>query len=149
MRLASLTRLDGIAGQPEEAWPRHAAYILPDGAPADALLSGATDLQPYPANVDLSLLDGSNGFRLNGVGQGDYSGWSISSAGDFNGDGFADFLIGALDAHDSGLPNSGAAYLVFGGTTNLGANASLSSLNGTNGLRLGGGISWGLGRLRW
>ncbi len=34
----------------------------------------------------------------------------ISGAGDVNGDGFADFLIGASDAHDY----AGAAYLVYG-----------------------------------
>jgi Ca2+-binding RTX toxin-like protein len=141
--VALLTEIDGITARSEDTDYGHRHFAMP--VAIQPLLLGTSDLQPYPANVDLSLLDGSNGFRLNGVSQGDYAGWSISSAGDFNGDGFADLLIGALDAHDSGLPNSGAAYLVFGGTTNLGANASLSSLNGTNGLRLDGPLGSYLG----
>jgi hypothetical protein len=43
-----------------------------------------------PANIDLSSLDGSNGFRLGGVASTDHSGSSVASAGDVNDDGFAD-----------------------------------------------------------
>ena len=49
----------------------------------------------FAANLDLSSLDGSNGFRLGGVAAGDYSGCSVASAGDVNGDGFADLIVGA------------------------------------------------------
>ena len=38
--------------------------------------------------LNLSALDGTNGFRLNGIDTGDNSGRSVSSAGDVNGDGF-------------------------------------------------------------
>ena len=50
----------------------------------------------FPAEIDLSSLDGSNGFKLSGVAAGDYSGRSVASAGDVNGDGFADLIVGAL-----------------------------------------------------
>ena len=46
--------------------------------------------------VNLSTLDGTNGFRLDGEAAGDYSGYSVSSAGDINGDGYDDLIIGAL-----------------------------------------------------
>ncbi len=36
---------------------------------------------------DLSSLDGTNGFTLNGIDANDFSGYSVSSAGDVNGDG--------------------------------------------------------------
>ena len=47
------------------------------------------------ASINLASLDGSTGFRLAGVGNDDYSGYSVASAGDVNGDGFADLIVGA------------------------------------------------------
>ena len=49
----------------------------------------------FAANLDLSTLDGSNGFKLSGVAADDHSGCSVASAGDVNGDGFADLIVGA------------------------------------------------------
>ena len=43
----------------------------------------------------LSSLNGVNGFVLNGVNANDYSGYSVSGAGDINGDGIADLVVGA------------------------------------------------------
>ena len=45
--------------------------------------------------LDLSALDGSNGFILDGIDAFDRSGRSVSSAGDVNGDGYDDLIIGA------------------------------------------------------
>jgi len=50
---------------------------------------------PLVSVVELSSLDGTNGFVINGVGEAGYSGVSVSSAGDVNGDGFDDLIIGA------------------------------------------------------
>ena len=52
--------------------------------------------------IELSDLDGKNGFVLNGVSSGDQSGYSVSAAGDVNGDGFADVLVGAVYADPNG-----------------------------------------------
>ena len=43
----------------------------------------------------LSSLNGSNGFKLDGENNSDWSGYSVSAAGDINGDGVDDLLIGA------------------------------------------------------
>jgi Ca2+-binding RTX toxin-like protein len=91
----------------------------------------------YPANIELSSLDGSTGFKLSGVAQGDGSGWSVASAGDVNGDGFADLIVGAHDADPHGA-YSGASYVVFGKASGFAANLNLSSLNGSNGFKLSG-----------
>ena len=72
-----------------------------------------TAQNPFPASLDLSDLDGTNGFRLNGVAAGDVSGNAVSSAGDVNGDGLADLLIGAYGANPNGS-FSGVSYVVFG-----------------------------------
>ena len=45
-------------------------------------------------NLNLSSLDGTNGFKINGAAANDQSGLSVSGAGDVNGDGFDDMLIG-------------------------------------------------------
>ncbi len=91
----------------------------------------------FAANLDLSTLDGSNGFRLSGAARDDASGHSVSSAGDVNGDGFADLIVGAAsaDPHGSG---SGASYVVFGKAAGFRANLDLSSLDGRNGFRISG-----------
>ena len=46
--------------------------------------------------IALSNLDGITGFKLDGEASGDYSGVSVSAAGDINSDGYADLLIGAF-----------------------------------------------------
>jgi hypothetical protein len=49
----------------------------------------------FGAGLNLSELNGSNGFAINGIAAVDQSGCSVSSAGDVNGDGFDDLIIGA------------------------------------------------------
>ena len=89
-------------------------------------------------NLELSALDGTNGFRLSGVAAGDGSGRAVSTAGDVNGDGVDDLLIGAFGADPNG-ERSGASYVVFGGAgVGSSGNLELSALDGTNGFRLSG-----------
>ncbi len=91
----------------------------------------------FSATMELSSLDGSNGFRLNGVAERDYSGSSVSTAGDVNGDGFDDLIVSAPDADPNGN-NSGSSYVVFGKASGFSATMELSSLDGSNGFRLDG-----------
>ena len=89
--------------------------------------------------LDLSALDGTNGFTLNGIDSGDVSGYSVSSAGDVNGDGYDDLIIGARGADPNGA-RSGETYVVYGGASAPGADGALdlSALNGANGFTLTG-----------
>ena len=91
-----------------------------------------------PNPLNLSTLDGSTGFRLDGVTAGDYSGRPVNSAGDVNGDGFDDLIIGARYADPNGNTNAGSSFVVFGGGGGFSSAVDLSSLNGTNGFRLDG-----------
>lgn len=72
----------------------------------------------FQTHFNLSSLNGTNGFRLDGVNAGDLSGRSVATAGDVNGDGLADVIIGAVGASPNGQTSAGSSYVVFGrGTT--------------------------------
>ncbi|MCE2518114.1 MAG: FG-GAP repeat protein [Alphaproteobacteria bacterium] len=92
----------------------------------------------FAASIDLGDLDGDDGFRLDGVSNSDFSGWSVSGAGDINNDGYDDLIIGAPNG-DAGGDNSGESYVVYGHGGSFAASIDLSSLNGGTGLRLNGG----------
>ena len=49
---------------------------------------------------------------INGEAEADYSGNSVSSAGDVNGDGLADLIIGAYMADHNG-GSSGSTYVIL------------------------------------
>src|SRR4029453_2599424 len=87
-------------------------------------------------SLDLATLDGTNGFRLVGIDAFDVTGKSVSSAGDVNGDGFADLIVGAPYA---GATVEGESYVVFGKASWAGTpSLDLANLDGTNGFRLTG-----------
>ena len=69
-------------------------------------------------------LDGTNGFRLDGIDAYDYSGQSVSGAGDVNGDGFDDLIVGAPGADPGGRCYAGESYVVFGGNFTGAVDAS-------------------------
>jgi len=92
----------------------------------------------FAASVNLSELNGSNGFAINGIAALDRSGFSVSSAGDVNGDGIDDLIIGAVAASPNGIPGAGQSYVVFGSNSGFGASFNLSTLNGSNGFALNG-----------
>ena len=88
----------------------------------------------FPAAIELrSLLpaaggDGTVGFVLRGIDVDDLSGGSVSNAGDVNGDGIDDLIIGALNAKPDGRHEAGASYVVFGRNTGFPAVFELGSL---------------------
>jgi len=63
--------------------------------------------------IDLGALP-SGVVRIDGAARGDLTGRWVASAGDLNGDGLADILVGAPAASSRGRPSSGSADVVFG-----------------------------------
>jgi hypothetical protein len=61
--------------------------------------------------------DGTHGFVLTGVTANDFSGFAVSRAGDVNGDGVVDVIVGAYRADPGGRYAVGASYVVFGRDT--------------------------------
>jgi len=82
------------------------AVEICDGVDADC--DGYTYCIPDLATEADLLATGSN--------DNDRAGYAVSSAGDVDGDGNADILVGAY-SNDDGASDAGAAYLVLGGTS--------------------------------
>jgi hypothetical protein len=91
---------------------------------------------PHP--FDLATLNGTNGFRLDGIDAYDVSGYSVSTAGDVNGDGYDDILVGTPSADPGGDIKAGETYMVFGSGSGFATSLDLSTLDGSNGFRLDG-----------
>ncbi|MEM9337160.1 MAG: T9SS type A sorting domain-containing protein [Bacteroidota bacterium] len=89
----------------------------------------------FEESVDLTGLDGTNGFTVQGSSRYDRIGVALG-AGDINGDGISDIVIGApgVDVNDFG---EGATYVVYG-KEDFDATLSTAGLDGTNGFVING-----------
>ncbi|MCT7986704.1 putative Ig domain-containing protein, partial [Laspinema sp. A4] len=109
----------------------------PEADDDDEEAAGATYLvyggPTFNASIDLAEINGTNGIRIEGVNAGDLSGRALSNAGDINGDGLDDMIIGAQGANNQ----AGESYVIFG-STNLPTTLDLANLNGTNGFTISG-----------
>ena len=143
-------RIDGAAATDQlPTYVANAGDVDGDGTP-DQLVSsryadnngradsGSTYVvwgQTSRTSIDLNAL-GTLGYRIDGATAGDSSGHGgIANAGDVNGDGRPDQLVGARFADTRGLTNNGAAYVVWGKTSNTAID--LNAL-GTGGYRIDG-----------
>ncbi|MEQ8317848.1 MAG: GC-type dockerin domain-anchored protein [Phycisphaerales bacterium] len=111
------------------------------------VLYGSAD--GLPARIDPRLFDGADGFLILPESGDDLLGVAVDGAGDVNGDGFADVVLGAsgdVGSRPFEILAPGKAHVVFGGPA-LGAVVDVAGLDGTNGftLRPGPDRSFGLG----
>ena len=91
------------------------------------------------ASVDLGKIVSSGlGFRIEGAVTTDRLGGAVSRAGDMNGDGLGDVIVGAREADNRGRSGSGSAYVIFGRTS----SGAVDTANlGSNGFRIDGATS--------
>lgn len=125
---------DGIDDLVIGAW-----RASPDGkanAGASYVLFGSD--QSFPAIVEVSNLNGGNGFTIPGMAENDRLGESVNGAGDVNGDGIDDLIIGASKASPEGQTLAGETYVVFGRNSGFSSRLELSTLDGGNGFRIKG-----------
>lgn len=90
--------------------------------------------EPFNRNLNVSELDGSNGFSFNSAAT------DIKRAGDVNGDGIADFVVGNANASPNGLSGAGVTYVIFGRAGALTNTPSITpaTLDGSNGFAIVG-----------
>jgi hypothetical protein len=67
---------------------------------------------------------------LTGVAAGDTLGYSVSGAGDVNGDGYDDVIIGASNHVSGSLTSAGAAYIHYGSSSGVSTSASRTLMGG-------------------
>jgi len=91
----------------------------------------------FPSLMNLTNLDGNNGFVFHGVAANNQAGRSVSGTGDINGDGLDDLIVGAPGAEVNGS-NSGSSYVVFGSTTIFPGVVNATALDGVNGFTING-----------
>jgi hypothetical protein len=81
-------------------------------------------------------LSATPAWTATGSAAGDYFGHSVASAGDVNGDGYADVIIGA-DLYSHGESGEGAAYIYLGSGSGLSATSAWSVEGNQANARLG------------
>ena len=96
--------------------------------------TGAVDLAAVAA--------GTGGFVIEGYSDSVFGGSSVSGAGDVNGDGLADVIVGAKWADPGGLGDAGTSFVVFGQTGTAPVDLSAVAA-GTGGFVITGGLEYG------
>ena len=87
------------------------------------------------SDIDLASLTSTQGFKILGASSDDWSGRSLSSAGDFNGDGYSDLIIGASYTYANSRANAGTSYIIFGKASGF-SDIDLASLTSIQGFKI-------------
>jgi hypothetical protein len=135
---AHVSRRTTLAAAVGLAWAL--AVSAPDASARSAAAAAGPQSVAAPVNILLSdIAQGQGGFVIHGESQGDAAAGNVSSAGDVNGDGLTDLIIGAPQAESHGLSFGGKAYVVFGKTgtvpielTDVAAGIGGFVMNGAN-----------------
>ncbi|WP_439585578.1 FG-GAP-like repeat-containing protein [Dyadobacter bucti] len=91
------------------------------------VLSVNVENAAYPVTIDPLVIHGNPDnakAKLESNQAGAQAGYSVSSAGDVNGDGYSDVIAGA-PFYDKGQTNEGAVFVYHGSATGLGGNPAL------------------------
>jgi hypothetical protein len=94
-----------------------------DGATASATVTAVKGFEGWPS-TSVSL--GDSDWLFVGEDLSDYAGWAVGAAGDVDGDGLDDLLIGAYNAGD-GSVRTGMAFIVAAGSLSASGTLDLSA----------------------
>ena len=96
-----------------------------------------------PTSVDLLAANFplSKGFRIDGAADGEQAGWSVAGAGDVNGDGRDDVIVGAPGASNNGRNFSGSAYVVLGSASPTNVDLLPANFPLSKGFRIDGAVA--------
>ncbi len=94
----------------------------------------------WPLTLELSAL-GTNGVAIHGALSRDESGYSVASAGDVNGDGIPDLVIGAPYASPGDRSFAGVTYVLWGKNGTWPLTIELSALDETIGCIINGALA--------
>ncbi|MCB0793320.1 MAG: FG-GAP repeat protein, partial [Flavobacteriales bacterium] len=97
----------------------------------DATATYPLTIDPVSSNPSRSLISAISGIEF---------GVSVATAGDLNGDGFSDVVVGARLA-DFGFPNAGAAFVYYGSVNGIGATEDVLLDGGQQGAQMGSAVS--------
>jgi FG-GAP repeat len=109
-------------------------------AAAAALTASMTALGLPPVNL-ADVAAGNGGFVINGINAYDRSGTSVSGAGDVNGDGLADVVVGAVTAYANDHDQTGQTYVIFGKADGTPVNL-FDVVAGTGGFVINGAFAY-------
>jgi hypothetical protein len=96
---------------------------------AAAIYHGGTESSAIPPAIQLTYTQA-----------GAHAGWSVAHAGDINGDGYSDAVIGSSDA-SSGQAGEGLVYIHMGSTSGISATPTLTLQINVAGARYGASVS--------
>ena len=115
------------------------AYLADGNGKADSGISYIIFGKPSFSTINLASLTSAQGIKISGATAGDNSGYSVSGAGDFNGDGYDDVIVGAYQADSNGRAYAGTSYLIFGKSSL--SDIDLASLSSSVGFKILGAAS--------
>ncbi len=91
---------------------------------------------PFSSHFNLSSINGSNGFSITGINNGDQICLDLNSLGDINGDGVSDISLSSGVVTNINGNSFAHNYIIFGKIGGFLSNFNLSLIDGSNGFIL-------------
>jgi hypothetical protein len=120
-----------------------ADYTSRNDAGAVLVVYGSRQLRTFDLTLDNFAVFSAFGYQIKGDVAALLFGQFVCSAGDYNGDGYADILVGQPQANPLSRTKAGVAYVLFGGTNNTDVDL-LTFTSGAAGFRIVGATAQGL-----